>query len=158
MSQCEFNLLIRLSKSESEPLNNTNKMLSFHSCLFWITTYAYKQKQILAGEASVCTLIIHGSVVIHSPLVFPHPTWRTIKLSRVTALLSILCNIKLQLSTSSFFCMLWFWLYSYIRIGYRLLFYHRHLDESRVEITVARNCRQSQEKTWNLNRVCVFDV
>lgn len=154
MSQCEFNLLIRLSKSESEPLNNTNKMLSVHSCLFWITTYAYKQKQILAGEASVCTLIIHGSVVIHSPLVFPHPTWRTIKLSRVTALLSILCNIKLQF----IFLHVVILAYSYIRIGYRLLFYHRHLDESRVEITVARNCRQSQEKTWNLNRVCVFDV
>lgn len=41
---------------------------------------------------NVCTLIIHSSVVIHSPFIFPYPTRRTIKLSRVTAFLSILYN------------------------------------------------------------------
>lgn len=79
-----------------------NTIWPFQSRLFesWLQT-GWKT-DLSWWVANICTLIIHGSVVIHSPLVLPHPTWRTIKLSRVTALLSILRNTKLQLSTTAF--------------------------------------------------------
>lgn len=48
---------------------------------------------------SVCTLIVHSSVDVHSPLILPHPTWGTIKLSRAAALFSILGKIKPHLYT-----------------------------------------------------------
>lgn len=42
---------------------------------------------------SFCTLIIHSSVVVHSPVVLPRPTWRAVELCGVATLLPILCNV-----------------------------------------------------------------
>lgn len=43
------------------------------------------------------TLVIYSSVIIHSPLIFPRPPRRAVKLSRVTTLLSILRHTDMQI-------------------------------------------------------------